>query len=91
VKSSWFGSTFTKRLAAKCVGPFVGARITRGTDFDLALRYWREAGLNVTSTILIHKLSVLAKVDVVRRLGQLAGIDRAPLAEVLRRAFSFDH
>jgi mRNA interferase MazF len=72
---------------------FVAAPITsqrRGTDFDLALRHWREAGLNVASTICIHKLTVLAKDDAARRLGQLAAVDRAALAEVLRRAFSLD-
>jgi hypothetical protein len=44
--------------------------------------------LNVASTIRVHKLTVLAKDDIVRRLGELAGVDRGTLAEVLRRALS---
>ena len=35
-----------------------------------------------------HKLTVLAKDEIVRRLGELGGPDRTALAEVLRRAFS---
>jgi mRNA interferase MazF len=72
---------------------FVAAPVTsqlRHTDFDIALRQWREAGLNVASTIRVHKLTVLAKDDVVRRIGELAATDRTALAEVLRRAFSLD-
>ena len=41
------------------------------------------------STIRVGKLTVLAKVDVVR-LEDLAGADRGALAEMLRRAFSWD-
>ncbi len=70
---------------------FVAAPVTsqaRDTDFDVALRQWREAGLNVASTIRVHKLTVLAKEEVVRRLGELADTDRTTLAKVLRRAFS---
>jgi mRNA interferase MazF len=70
---------------------FVAAPITsqhRQTDFDLALGQWREAGLNVPSTIRVHKLTVLAKDEIVRSLGELAAIDRTALAEALQRAFS---
>jgi mRNA-degrading endonuclease toxin of MazEF toxin-antitoxin module len=70
---------------------FIAAPITsqpRDTDFDVALRHWREAGLNVASTIRVHKLTVLAKDEIVRRLGELTAHDRTALAEVLRRAFS---
>jgi mRNA-degrading endonuclease toxin of MazEF toxin-antitoxin module len=69
---------------------FVAAPITsqsRHTEFDLALQLWREAGLNVASTIRVHKLTVLAKDEIVRRLGELAPADRTALAAVLRRAF----
>jgi mRNA interferase MazF len=72
---------------------FVAAPVTsqqRNTDFDLALRQWHEAGLNVASTIRVHKLTVLAKDEVVRRLGELAAHDRMALAELLRRAFSLE-
>jgi mRNA interferase MazF len=71
----------------------VAAPITsrpRSGDFDVALQDWREAGLNVASTIRVHKLTVLAKDDIVRRIGELAAPDRTALAEVLRRAFWLD-
>jgi mRNA-degrading endonuclease toxin of MazEF toxin-antitoxin module len=64
---------------------FVAAPITsqsRHTEFDLALQLWREAGLNVASTIRVHKLTVLAKDEIVRRLGELAPADRTALAAV---------
>jgi hypothetical protein len=38
----------------------------------------------------LQKLTVLAKDEVVRRLGELSGADRIALLEVLRRAFSLD-
>jgi mRNA interferase MazF len=72
---------------------FVAAPITsqpRATEFDVALGHWREAGLNVASTIRVHKLTVLAKDEVVRRVGKLAAHDRTALAEALHRAFSMD-
>lgn len=70
---------------------FVAAPITsqqRSTEFDIPLTQWREAGLNVASTVRIHKLAVLAKVDIVRRLGAVTEIDRAALAAALSRGFS---
>lgn len=60
----------------------------RNTEFDLALRQWHEAGLNVASTVRVHKLTVLAKDEIVHRIGELAAPDRTALAEILRRAFS---
>jgi hypothetical protein len=42
----------------------------------------------VASTIRVHKLTVLAKDEVIRRLGELAPSDHAALAEVLRRFFA---
>lgn len=72
---------------------FVAAPITshpRRSAFDVPMRQWREAGLNVASTIRVDKLTVLAKDVVVRRLGDLALGDRAAVAEALRRAFSLD-
>jgi mRNA-degrading endonuclease toxin of MazEF toxin-antitoxin module len=70
---------------------FIAAPVTsrpRDTDFDVALQQWREADLNVASTIRVHKLAVLAKDDIVRRVGELTAADRAAVAEVLGRAFS---
>ena len=72
---------------------FVAAPITsrhRVSGFDVPIHQWREAGLNTASTIRVHKLTVLAKVEIVRRLGELTGAGRTALSEVLRRAFSLD-
>ncbi len=72
---------------------FVGAPITsrfRVSNFDVPIRQWREAGLNTASTIRVHKLTVLAKDEIVHRIGELAGDDRTALAKVLRRAFSLN-
>jgi predicted transcriptional regulator len=46
--------------------------------------------LNTASTIRVHKLTVLAKDEVVRRLGELAEPDRTALRAVLRRALALD-
>jgi mRNA-degrading endonuclease toxin of MazEF toxin-antitoxin module len=70
---------------------FVAAPITsrlRVSEFDVPIHQWREAGLNTASTIRVHKLTVLAKDEIVRRLGEIAAVDRTALAEVLRRAFA---
>jgi mRNA interferase MazF len=72
---------------------FVAAPVTsrfRASDFDVPIHHWREAGLNTASTIRVHKLTVLAKDEIVRRIGELTVADRTALAEVLRRAFSMD-
>ena len=72
---------------------FVAAPITsrlRISDFDIPIHQWREAGLNIASVIRVHKLTVLSKDEVVRRLGELATADRSALKRVLRRAFSLD-
>jgi mRNA-degrading endonuclease toxin of MazEF toxin-antitoxin module len=72
---------------------FVAAPITsrfRVSAFDVPIQQWREAGLNAASTIRVHKLTVLAKDEIVRRLGELTLADGNALAEVLRRAFSMD-
>ncbi len=69
---------------------FVAAPITshsRNAQFDLPLHEWREAGLNVASTARIHKLTVLAKNEIVRRVGLLSNPDRDGLMRVLRSAF----
>jgi mRNA-degrading endonuclease toxin of MazEF toxin-antitoxin module len=72
---------------------FVAAPITsrlRTSDYDVSINKWREAGLNTASTIRVHKLTVLAKDEVVRRLGELAEPDRTALRAVLRRALALD-
>ena len=70
---------------------FVAAPIaskSRSSEFDLALSEWQQAGLNVASTIRLHKLTALAKIDVARRIGVLSASDRARLFELLSRMFS---
>jgi mRNA-degrading endonuclease toxin of MazEF toxin-antitoxin module len=52
---------------------------TRNTEFDLPFQKWREAGPNVASTARIHKLTVLAKNEIVRRVGTLSDQDREAL------------
>ena len=72
---------------------FVAAPITsrpRVSNFDVPIQQWRDAGLNAASTIRVHKLTVLAKDEIVRRLGELAGPDQTALKAALRRAFSLD-
>jgi mRNA-degrading endonuclease toxin of MazEF toxin-antitoxin module len=72
---------------------FVAAPITsrpRTSDFDVAIQRCREAGLNTASTIRAHKLTVLTKDEVVRRLGELTESDLVALRAVLRNAFSLD-
>jgi mRNA interferase MazF len=72
---------------------FVAAPITsrlRVSNFDVPIHQWSDAGLITASTIRVHKLTVLAKDEIVRHLGHLAVADRAALAEVLRRAFAID-
>jgi mRNA interferase MazF len=72
---------------------FVAAPITsqsRNAKFDLPLQMWREAGLNVASTTRIHKLTVLAKNEIVRRVGLLSSPDQDGLMRVLRPAFCLE-
>jgi mRNA interferase MazF len=69
---------------------FVAAPITSrpwNSAFDVAIGAWRECGLNVPSVIRIHKLTVLAKSGIVRRLGELSTQDRLASKETMRRAF----
>ena len=69
---------------------FIAAPITSRpivSEHDLALVRWTAAGLNVASSVRIHKLTVLSKADVARRLGSLAEVDRESLIEALCRSF----
>jgi mRNA interferase MazF len=69
---------------------FVAAPITsqmRVSGFDLAVADWQPAGLNVPSMVRLHKLTVLAKADIVRRLGVCSSTDREALAKLLCRIF----
>jgi len=70
---------------------FVAAPITsrlRTSDFEVTIQDWRAVGLNMPSTIRVHKLAVLAKNEIIRRLGSVSETDRAALNSALRRAFS---
>lgn len=72
---------------------FVAAPITshaRSSQFDLALSEWPTAGLNVSSSARLHKLTVLPKSDVVRKLGSCSHSDRRAPSEALCQAFCAD-
>jgi mRNA interferase MazF len=65
---------------------FIAAPITsvlRQSRYDLVIRDWQVTGLNVASGIRVHKLSVLNKPEIIRRLGQLSASDREQLNELL--------
>jgi mRNA interferase MazF len=69
---------------------FVAAPVTsrpRLSDYDLPVQEWKIAGLNVPSFIRVHKLTVLPKSGMVRKLGSLTKPDRDALAQVLARIF----
>lgn len=69
---------------------FVAAPLTsqpRHSEFDLALSDWRFAGLNVASTVRIHKVTVMAKSEIVRHLGKLGQNDQSSLLGLLCRSF----
>jgi len=69
---------------------FVAAPVTsrpRISEYDLPVQEWKSAGLNVPSFIRVHKLSVLPKSGIVRRLGMLTKPDRDALIQKLARAF----
>ena len=69
---------------------FVGAPVTsqsRSSDCDLALADWKAAGLNVPSLARVHKLTVLPKADVVRKLGSCSAYDHDAMVRVLCQAF----
>ena len=68
---------------------FVAAPITsqvRNSNWDLQIEQWRKAGLNVASYTRAHKLAVLAKADIARRLGSLASEDRVRLNSLICEA-----
>lgn len=69
---------------------FVAAPVTsqlRSSAFDFTLLDWQAAGLNVPSFARVHKLSVLPKSDVVRRLGLCSASDREVLHAALCKTF----
>jgi mRNA interferase MazF len=60
---------------------------SRQSPYDLAIADWPGAGLNVASSIRIDKLTVLAKTEVIRRLGMLTPSDRESLRSRLCETF----
>lgn len=72
---------------------FVAAPITSRAglaEFDLPLRDWRVAGLNVPSTVRIHKVAVLSKTNVRRTVGRLTEPDLASVQGMLCGTFCAD-
>ena len=71
-------------------GDFVAAPVTsqaKASEFDLVVADWQAAGLNVPSIVRVHKLTVLAKADIVRRLGVCSLTDGETLSMLLCRVF----
>ncbi len=69
---------------------FVAAPVTsrpRLSEYDLPVREWKTAGLNVPSFIRVHKLTVLPKSGIMRQLGSLTNPDRDTLIRLLGRPF----
>ncbi len=69
---------------------FVAAPVTSRPgvgEFDLALQDWRSAGLNVASTIRLHKIAVLSKANIRRTIGKLTSADLTSVHEKLCQAF----
>jgi mRNA interferase MazF len=59
----------------------------RISEYDIAIQNWEAAGLNVPSTIRVHKLTVLPKGAIARNLGRLTTPDRDALVRILAQAF----
>src|ERR1051325_6088529 len=73
---------------------FVAARITsrpRLPDHDFVIADCRTIGLNVSSCARVHKMSVLAKAEIIRTSGMLSALDSASLRVLLRRVSCSEH
>ena len=57
------------------------------SKFDLQRQDWREAKLNVPSTIRVHKMTVIPKSSIARSVGSLSSPDRQRLSHLLADAF----
>ncbi len=69
---------------------FLAAPVTsqaRAGNYEIAIGAWQAAGLNVPSSVRVHKMAVLPKRAVKRELGQLTPEDLEGLPAVLCRAF----
>lgn len=58
------------------------------SNFDLPIQDWQGANLNVPSTIRAHKMTVIPKSSIARRVGGLSAGDRKRLAALLTGGFS---
>jgi len=66
------------------------ARITTRdskTEYDVALKQWKEAGLKAPSVVRLHKLATLEKSLVERKLGSLAAEDLKAVRELFKKLF----
>lgn len=69
---------------------FVAAPVTsqvKPSPFELEIRDWSAAGLNVPSCARVNKLTVLSKESVIRGLGTLSEADNRLLLTILCRTF----
>ncbi len=55
--------------------------------FDMPGRDWLAAGLTAPSFLRLHKMNVVPKGDVVKRLGRLSSDDFAEMRTLLGKAF----
>jgi len=60
----------------------------RVTEFDLALSDWRIEGLSVPSFARTHKISVVTKFNLRRRVGHLSSTDRRALRDRLQKVLA---
>lgn len=89
------GGTRTKLRAALILldtgdADILVARITSqtvATAYEVQLIDWRQAGLNASSAVRLHKLATLGKILVDRVLGRLEPGDRQKVSAVLQQIF----
>ena len=86
------GSRFRPAVVVLDTGDedFVAAPITsraRHSEYDFPLEDWQGAGLDVASNNRVHKLTVLAKADIISRLARLSERDHENLLLLLCRVF----
>jgi hypothetical protein len=85
-----FGEVILLRIQFHQATGVVAAPITsqiRNSESDLVIAEWRAAGLNVASAIRVHKLTVLAKAEIVRSPGVLSERDLESLEVLLCHMF----
>ena len=71
-------------------GDFVAVPITsrqRTGAFEVSIEQWREAGLNTASIMRVHKIAVLPKLAVRRRLGRLSANDSGAFRSAISHTY----